>query len=201
MNARVFHHGGSVRGSRGFTLVELLIVVAIIAILALVALPNLLNAQVRAKVSRAKADMRTIATAMEAYHTDKNAYPPDYDSRIYPGITPLDESMTYAALTTPVAYITSAPTDPFRPARAAPQRGKYFEYFGTDAQAVYSTPANIEAWDNFKVRWFVYSIGPDGVNDQLPANLDAPADYSYDPTNGSASPGDFGRSNSQVSFP
>ena len=46
-------------------MIELLIVVAIIAILALIAVPNFLEAQVRAKVSRVKSDMRNVATALE----------------------------------------------------------------------------------------------------------------------------------------
>ena len=57
--------------NRAFTLIELLIVVAIIAILAAIAVPNFLEAQTRSKVSRTKADMRTCATALEAYdHQD-----------------------------------------------------------------------------------------------------------------------------------
>ena len=54
----------------GFTLIELLIVVAIIAMLAAIAVPNFLEAQARAKVARAKADLRTIATALESYSVD-----------------------------------------------------------------------------------------------------------------------------------
>jgi prepilin-type N-terminal cleavage/methylation domain-containing protein len=52
------------RANKAYTLIELLIVVAIIAILAAIAVPNFLEAQVRSKVARVKADMRTLATAI-----------------------------------------------------------------------------------------------------------------------------------------
>ena len=62
------------RKQKGFTLIELLIVVAIIGILAAIAIPNLLTAMQRSKQKRTMADIRSIATAWEAYATDTNTY-------------------------------------------------------------------------------------------------------------------------------
>lgn len=55
-----------------------LVVVAIIGILAAIAIPNLLTAMQRSKQKRTMADMRTVATALEAYGTDheREEYPP-----------------------------------------------------------------------------------------------------------------------------
>src|SRR5262249_36491304 len=61
--------------SRGFTLIELLIVVAIIGIIVAIAVINMINAIQRAKQKRSMADMKSIATAVEAYATDLNHYP------------------------------------------------------------------------------------------------------------------------------
>src|SRR3954462_9943766 len=63
------------RNQRGFTLIELLIVLAIIGILSAIAIPNLLTAMQRSKQKRTMADVRTVATAIEAYGTDNNGYP------------------------------------------------------------------------------------------------------------------------------
>ncbi len=76
---KIFVKSTPSRVARGFTLIELLIVVAIIAILAAIAVPNFLEAQVRSKVSRVKADMRTLATAIETYTVDNNKPMPIYN--------------------------------------------------------------------------------------------------------------------------
>ena len=61
----------------GFTLIELLIVIAIILILIVIALPNFLEAQLRAKVTNAESEMRSIKTALVSYGVDRPFYPAD----------------------------------------------------------------------------------------------------------------------------
>jgi general secretion pathway protein G len=56
-------------------IVAVFFLVAIIGILAAIAIPNMLTAQNRAKQKRTMADMRSLATACEAYATDNNRYP------------------------------------------------------------------------------------------------------------------------------
>jgi type II secretion system protein G len=98
-----------IKKTRGFTLIELLIVVAIIAILAAIAIPNFLAAQTRAKVSRAKANMRTATTALESYFVDNNTYPGTIAASGQ-GVLTLGIPV---AVTTPIAYVTTVPKDDF----------------------------------------------------------------------------------------
>ncbi|OLD64478.1 MAG: hypothetical protein AUI47_05750 [Acidobacteria bacterium 13_1_40CM_2_68_5] len=59
----------------GFTLVELLVVVAVIGIISAIAMPNLLNALDKSKQKKTMSDVRTIGVAVEAYATDTSNYP------------------------------------------------------------------------------------------------------------------------------
>ncbi len=152
------------RDRRGFTLIELLIVVAIIAILAAIAVPNFLEAQTRAKVSRVKADLRTLVTGLESYRVDHNRYPegsdnpakwdPAYAAFFGPLATgyytlasrqpgTAIAGRDFATLTTPVAYLTSVLSDPF-----AEQKGARITYQYRDAKAT-------------KNGFIVTSFGPD----------------------------------------
>jgi general secretion pathway protein G len=64
-----------ISGSRGFSLIELLIVVTIIGLVAAIAVPNLLNAMHRSRQSRTLADTRVLGEAVEMYQQDWSAYP------------------------------------------------------------------------------------------------------------------------------
>jgi type IV pilus assembly protein PilA len=59
---------------RGFTLIELMIVVAIIGILAAIAIPNFIRFQARSKQSEAKANLKSLFTAERSYYQEKDAY-------------------------------------------------------------------------------------------------------------------------------
>jgi type IV pilus assembly protein PilA len=80
--------------SKGFTLIELMIVVAIIGILAAIAIPNFMNYQCKAKQSEAKSILGNIRTLQEVYFAEESSYTEDLTKL---GFTMTDEAKTYKA--------------------------------------------------------------------------------------------------------
>jgi type IV pilus assembly protein PilA len=68
---------------QGFTLIELMIVVAIIGILAAIAIPNFLAYQARAKQSEAKTNLGGIYTSQVGYFGEYNTYTDNFDTLGY----------------------------------------------------------------------------------------------------------------------
>jgi prepilin-type N-terminal cleavage/methylation domain-containing protein len=195
----------------GFTLIELLIVVAIIAILAAIAVPNLLEAQVRSKSARTKADIRTIVTALESYRVDYNMYINPWPKSMYgsplPGATPsnpVPEKAEYLyykntrtgiadgngfGLTSPVAYITSFPVDPF-PEPQWQQHGYnnvsyHYHSFGSQKTGNWSYEHGGITWTYIDISYLLRGVGPDK------RTWGNTSDPYYDPTNGTVSAGDI----------
>jgi prepilin-type N-terminal cleavage/methylation domain-containing protein len=67
------------RSKRGFTLVELLIVVIIISVLATIAIPKFADSNLRAKESRVKLFLYTLRNATERFHNDVGLWPTSGD--------------------------------------------------------------------------------------------------------------------------
>lgn len=61
--------------SKGFTIIELLVVIVIIGILVALALPNLFSAQQRGRDTERKNDLKNISQKLETYYNDNTAYP------------------------------------------------------------------------------------------------------------------------------
>ncbi len=133
-----------------FTLIELLIVVAIIGILAAIAVPNFLNAQIKARISQAYADTRTLADAIEMYRLDNNS-PPPVKSPSFPAgswIEPMN--LRFLPLTTPIAFLSTVPKDPFGWPECPPKDNSRFPACGN----------SYDYWWYKDKAWVIQSLGP-----------------------------------------
>jgi type II secretory pathway pseudopilin PulG len=161
--------------------------VAIIAILAAIAVPNFLEAQTRAKNAKCMADMRTMATALETYHVDCNAYPSDagngagagpglpggiwraYRFRDRHSNPPANFTIGYE-LTTPIAYLTSAEIliDPYKRGKlgyyksSTVVQGREYYFFANVVLREKARQAPYTTLKNIGGDYILWAAGPDG---------------------------------------
>lgn len=190
-----------------FTLIEILVVVGILALLSVIAVPNFQSAQVRSKISRTHADMRSLAAAVASYKVDNNRYMPDFLA--YFGLTgqtvPDNAMAIWCQLTTPVPYITSLPTDGFRKAdqvrsssgHHASLHGPYYSYFARGwMDEIHSMSNGTLTREDFMGDWSIISAGPNRAWNYgewifLRDEVRQGSPRLYDASNGTISEGDL----------
>ena len=189
----------------GFTLLELLIVVAIIGILAVIAIPNMMQARIRSKISKAKQELNTISVALELYQVDCNDYPPNTHTDFNDSTV----GLLRFNLTTPVSYLKHAKLqDPFLPSHYIHPPGQFGDLLYTyqnvrwyrhlyeepyqpsdNSGLSWRLPDGVTLPEEFYGAWRACSYGPDQEYNEYPPNSWGMLDY--DPTNGIISEGNI----------
>ena len=196
---------------KGFTLVELLIVISIIATLAMVAAPKAIESKLLSKLTQVSQDERLIQSALDAYFQDYGGYPRDHDAAWPAAIA--GEQDGYTQLTSPIRYLTRILKDPFanpnahRPSTSieggsgSDELNRYGNHLytcgiGSSSKALYRYPER-RMWGSADCihAYLIIGVGPN-QNDDTFGNDGFPYEtqlYSYSPTNGTESYGDIYR--------
>lgn len=117
--------------AKGFTLIELMIVVSIVGILATIAVPSYQSSLVKARETVLRQDLFTLRELLDHHRADKGKYPPSLDSLVTAG------------------YLRALPKDPFTNSPSSwqqiiePTEGGIFDvYSGSDLVGTNGTPYN-----------------------------------------------------------
>lgn len=98
-------------GRGGFTLIEMIVVLAIIGVMALIIVPNVIGRPDQARVTVAKTDLRTISAALKIYRLDNGDYPTTEQglaALVSPPTTP-PQAMNWPT----DGYLPAVPVDPW----------------------------------------------------------------------------------------
>jgi general secretion pathway protein G len=172
----------------GFTLLELMTVVAIIGILSAIAIPNFMNAAIRAKVAKAEADIENLVWSLEMYFVDFDEYPTNQQ-------TGKSLRGDLSRLTTPIPYMNVVPRDIFlspnkyerkeyiQAERDGNPNYRFINFLSTDGNRVLLKQFGLEGSANYAM----YSFGPGFSADCDPM---IPNTFiKYNPSNGTTSHG------------
>jgi prepilin-type N-terminal cleavage/methylation domain-containing protein len=94
--------------ARGFSLLELLVVVAIIGVLAAIAIPQFASYRARAVDSQMKSDLKNAALAMDSYFAEKKEYPTSLAAIVSVGFNQTDGVALTIAVPTPSSFTITA---------------------------------------------------------------------------------------------
>jgi general secretion pathway protein G len=126
----------------GFTLLEVMVVVAILGMLAAMIVPNVIGQSEQAKVKMARVNMNNVAGTLDTYKLDNHRYPTTEE-----GLEALVERPESAKSWPPGGYLNEVPTDPW---------GNEYVYISPGVEGPYD----------------LYSLGADGVEGGEGANAD-----------------------------
>ena len=129
-------HGSSKTRARGFTLIEVMVVVVILGIMAAILVPRIMDRPEQAQIIKAKQDIRVIESQLNLYRLDNFSYPSTDQ-----GLEALVEKPTHGAEPRNYkqgGYLDRVPVDPW---------GNPYQYLSPGTQG------SID----------IYSLGPDGV--------------------------------------
>lgn len=138
------------RRQKGFTLIEIMVVVVIIGLLATLVLPRVLGRQEQAQIEKAKADIQALSSALKLYKLDNYNYPSTQQGlealRREPGGDPPANNWKQGG------YIERLPTDPWGNPYQYLSPGQHGEYdiwsYGSDGKpGGQDAAADIGNWD------------------------------------------------------
>jgi general secretion pathway protein G len=135
-----FRKPGTSSAQRGFTLIEIMVVVVIIGVLGAIVVPQFMSRPDQAKVTAAKIDIQAIATALEMYRLDNTHYPSTQQG--LEALVKRPSGLPAARNWNPQGYLKSMPVDPWNTP---------YQYRYPGVQSVDGT-------------YDLYSLGADGIS-------------------------------------